>query len=127
MRKDRRSLLRTCIWLLLFCPPVSAFGADQVTLQFIWKNQFQFAGYYVARELGFYEDAGLDVTIKEYEVGTDVTADVVSQTAHFGVGRSSLILERMEGQPVFLLSAIFQHSPFMLLAKERGDLQEVAD
>jgi len=37
--------------------PVSAFGADKVALQLIWKNQFQFAGYYVARELGFYNDA----------------------------------------------------------------------
>ncbi len=109
-------LLRTCIGLLLCCLPVSAFGADKVSLQLIWKNQFQFAGYYVARELGFYDDAGLDVTIKEYEFGTDVTADVVSQRADFGVGRSSLILEHMEGKPVFLLSAIFQHSPFMLLA-----------
>jgi ABC-type nitrate/sulfonate/bicarbonate transport system substrate-binding protein len=43
------------------------------------------------------------------------------------VGRSSLILESMEGKPVFLLSAIFQHSPFMLLAKKRADLKEVAD
>ena len=47
------------------------------------------------------------MTIKEYEVGTDVTADVVSQKAHFGVGRSSLILESMEGKSVFLLSSIF--------------------
>ena len=96
MVKFTRFLLRTCIWLLLFCLPVSAFGADKVSLQLIWKNQFQFAGYYVARELGFYEDAGLDVTIKEYEFGIDITADVMSQKAHFGVGQSSLILESME-------------------------------
>ena len=43
--------------VLLFCLPVSAFGADKVTLLLIWENQFQFAGYYVARELGFYDDA----------------------------------------------------------------------
>jgi len=41
----------------LFCLPVSAFGADKVTPQLIRKNQFQLAGYYVARELGFYDDA----------------------------------------------------------------------
>ena len=127
MGKYRRSFLCMCTGLLLFCLPVSAFGTDKVTLQLIWKNQFQFAGYYVAKERGFYDDAGLDVTIKEYEFGMDVTADVVSQKADFGVGRSSLILESMEGKPVFLLSAIFQHSPFMLLAKKRADLKEVAD
>jgi two-component system sensor histidine kinase/response regulator len=127
MLKYQRLFFRICLGLLLFWLPVSAFGADQVTLQLIWKNQFQFAGYYVARELGFYDEAGLDVTINEYDFGTDVTEDVVSGRAHFGVSRSSLILESMEGKPVFLLSAIFQHSPFMLLAKKREDLKEVAD
>ncbi len=96
MEKYQRLLLGTCIWFLLFCLPVSTIAADKVTLQLIWKNQFQFAGYYVAKELGFYADAGLDVSIKEYEFGTDVTEEVVSQRAHFGVSRSSLILERME-------------------------------
>jgi ABC-type nitrate/sulfonate/bicarbonate transport system substrate-binding protein len=57
MGKYLRFILCTCIWFLLFCLPVSAFGADKVTLQLIWKNQLQFAGYYVARELGFYDDA----------------------------------------------------------------------
>ena len=94
MEKCQCLLLRTCIWFLLFCLPVSALGAEKVALQLIWKNQFQFAGYYVAKELGFYADAGLDVTINEYEFGTDVTEDVISQSAHFGVGRSSLILEK---------------------------------
>ena len=31
---------------------------EKVTLQLIWKNQFQFAGYYAAKEKGFYEDVG---------------------------------------------------------------------
>ena len=38
--------------------------ADQVTLQLKWVTQAQFAGYYVAKDKGFYEEEGLDVTIK---------------------------------------------------------------
>ena len=57
MGKYQPLLLHTGIWFLLFCLPVSAFSVDKVTLQLIWKNQFQFADYYVARELGFYDDA----------------------------------------------------------------------
>jgi polar amino acid transport system substrate-binding protein len=127
MKSYQRLLIHTWIYLLLFCLPVVSFGADKVTLQLDWKNQFQFAGYYVAKELGFYADAGLDVTIKEYESETDVADDVVSRKAHFGIGRSSLILESMEGKPVYLLSAIFQHSPFMLQVKKRFDLELVSD
>ena len=42
----------------------AAHAADQVTLQLKWVTQAQFAGYYVAKDKGFYKDAGLDVTIK---------------------------------------------------------------
>src|SRR5580704_17651717 len=42
----------------------SAQAADPVTIQLKWVTQAQFAGYIVAKEKGFYKDAGLDVTIK---------------------------------------------------------------
>jgi NitT/TauT family transport system substrate-binding protein len=38
-------------------------AADKVTLQLKYITQTQFAGYYVAKDKGFYKDAGLDVTI----------------------------------------------------------------
>ena len=42
----------------------SAQAADKVTLQLKWVTQAQFAGYYVAKDKGFYKEEGLDVTIK---------------------------------------------------------------
>ena len=36
----------------------------KLTLQLKWVTQAQFAGYYVAKAKGFYDEAGLDVTIK---------------------------------------------------------------
>ncbi|KGF69868.1 nitrate ABC transporter substrate-binding protein [Hoeflea sp. BAL378] len=42
----------------------AAQAADKVTLQLKWVAQSQFAGYYVAKDKGFYEEAGLDVEIK---------------------------------------------------------------
>jgi NitT/TauT family transport system substrate-binding protein len=41
-----------------------AWAADAVTLQLKWVTQAQFAGYYVAKDKGFYTEEGLDVTIK---------------------------------------------------------------
>ncbi|MDO8883838.1 ABC transporter substrate-binding protein [Pseudotabrizicola sp.] len=38
--------------------------AEDVTLQLKWVTQAQFAGYYVAKDKGFYEEEGLTVTIK---------------------------------------------------------------
>ena len=40
-----------------------AASAEDVTLQLKWVAQAQFAGYYVAKEKGFYDEEGLDVTI----------------------------------------------------------------
>ena len=39
-------------------------AADKLTLQLKWVTQAQFAGYYVAKDKGFYSEEGLDVTIK---------------------------------------------------------------
>ncbi|MDG2283953.1 MAG: ABC transporter substrate-binding protein, partial [Alphaproteobacteria bacterium] len=40
----------------------AAIAKDAVTLQLKWVTQAQFAGYYVAKDKGFYDEAGLDVT-----------------------------------------------------------------
>ena len=52
-----------------------AFADDAVTLQLKWVTQAQFAGYYVAKDKGFYTDEGLDVTIKPG--GPDVAPEQV--------------------------------------------------
>src|SRR5690606_14910860 len=39
-------------------------AADSVTLQLRWVAQAQFAGYYVAKDKGFYDEENLDVEIK---------------------------------------------------------------
>src|SRR5437899_12669719 len=36
----------------------------KLTLQLKWVTQAQFAGYFVAKDKGFYKDENLDVTIK---------------------------------------------------------------
>jgi len=41
----------------------TALAQDALTMQLKWVTQAQFAGYYVARDKGFYEEENLDVTI----------------------------------------------------------------
>src|ERR1700690_2014586 len=48
---------------------------DKVTLQLKWVTQAQFAGYYVAKDKGFYKEDGLDLTIKPG--GPDVAPEQV--------------------------------------------------
>jgi diguanylate cyclase (GGDEF)-like protein len=112
--------MRFMLFLLL---AVSLFGApEKVSLQLLWKNQFQFAGFYIAKEKGFYADAGLDVEIKEHDYSVNVIEDVLAQKSTYGVGRSSLLIQRSKGKPLIVLSAIFQSSPSVLISLEKDIL-----
>ncbi|WP_193112695.1 diguanylate cyclase [Sulfurimonas marina] len=88
---------------------------EKISLQLEWLHQFQFAGYYIAKERGYYDVVGLDVTIKEMKTDVDVVKEVISKKSEYGIGRSSLLVDRAEGDPVVLLGAIFQHSPSVLI------------
>lgn len=107
-------------FLLFFLLSLSLFGAEEkVSLQLIWKHQFQFAGFYVAKEKGFYKDVGLDVELKEHNPSVNVVEDVLSQKSTYGIGRSSLLIYRSQGKPIVVLSAIFQSSPSVLITTNK--------
>ena len=107
--------------------PSNAHALDAVTLQLKWHHAFQFAGYYAAKEQGYYSDAGLDVAIQKARPGDDPVKNVLDGKAHYGVGNSSLILARNSGHPVVVLATIFQHSPVVLIARPQGPVQGIHD
>ena len=89
--------------------------AEKVTVQLKWLHSFQFAGYYAAREKGYYADEGLDVTLLERIPGTEITARVLDGHAQYGVHDSGLLLDRLNGKPVVAIAGIFQHNPLVFL------------
>ena len=104
-----------------------AFALDKVTLQLKWANAYQFAGYYAAKEMSYYQDAGLDVQIKPLQPGIDVVQEVVSGRANFATGTSGLLVARQDGAPVVVLASIFQHSPYVLIARKFKENQSIHD
>ena len=100
---------------------------DKVTLQLKWTHAFQFAGYYAAKEKGFYQQVGLDVEILPARPESHPVLSVLSGKAQFGIGNSSLLLARQVGQPVVVLGVIFQHSPMVILARYDNPTQSVHD
>ena len=101
--------------------------SHKISLQLLWKHQFEFAGFYIAKEKGFYKDAGIEVDIKEYDFGTNIVNDVLTGKSDIGIGRSSLVLDKLSGKEVVLLSALYQSSPYVLISKQRPDLQKIKD
>jgi NitT/TauT family transport system substrate-binding protein len=103
-------------------------AADSVTLQLKWVTQAQFAGYYVAQEKGFYEEAGLDVTINPG--GPDIAppqliagggADVIVDWM------PSALAARERGVPLVNIAQPFKNSGMMLTCRAETGITSPED
>lgn len=126
-----------CLWVFLFSFLGSLFlnapnalakeKLEKVTLQLKWFHQFQFAGYYAALNKGFYNEAGLNVTIIERDLRRNPIDQVLSGKADFGVSNSEVLLHYLRGKEVVLLASIFQHSPLVFISKTQPLLHTAQD
>ncbi|HRD48064.1 MAG: transporter substrate-binding domain-containing protein [Candidatus Competibacter sp.] len=96
---------------------ISAPPLEKVSLQLVWKHQFEFAGFYAAIKKGFYRDQGLEVELREYEQGLDILNEVQSGRATYGIANGSVIGWRIGGQPITLLANYFKKAPLVLLGQ----------
>lgn len=99
---------------------------DKVVLQLRWDHQFQFAGYYAAYRLGFYEDEGIDLEIKSAFQGDKVLdgpTEISEGRADFGVGVANLLIAEDSGHALMLVASIFQQSAveYCTLLENRGN------
>ena len=112
----------------LFCLTSSAYAQlESVSVQLKWKHQFQFAGFYMALEKGYYKDVGLDVKLIEGGPEKSAVNHVVNETSAYGVTSTGALLERSQGKAVKALGAIFQHSPLALLVLKKKGLEKISD
>src|SRR5262245_4287129 len=84
---------------------------DKVTLQLKWVPQAQFAGYYVARELGYYKDQCLEVTILPGGLDIEPEEVVGRGAAQFAIAwQPSMLAARDRGVPLQAIAQVFQYS-----------------
>ncbi len=94
---------------------------ESVRLQLKWRHQFQFAGYYAALEKGYFREAGFAVELLPGKPGLNPSDALLSGQAEFAVMSPAVLLERQQGRPLVVVSAIFQHSANVLLTrKDKG-------
>lgn len=91
---------------------------EKVSIQLDWKYQFEYAGYIAAKEKGFYQEAGLDVELREYHKGIDVVSDVLSHKAQYGIYNSSIVVENGRVRPIVLMATYLQHSPLVFVSQK---------
>lgn len=82
-----------------------------VRLQLQWVTQSQFAGYYAAKDQGFYDEACLDVTILQGAVEIVPQQVVASGDAEFGIAWVPKVLaSREQGVDLVNIAQVFQRS-----------------
>ncbi|GAB4263755.1 MAG: ABC transporter substrate-binding protein [Pararhodobacter sp.] len=103
-------------------------GMDDVTLQLKWVTQAQFAGYYVALANGYYEEEGLNVTIRPG--GPDIAPVQVLMGGGADVmvdWMPSALAAREQGAPVVNIAQPFVRSGMMLTCLAESGIQTPAD
>jgi NitT/TauT family transport system substrate-binding protein len=84
---------------------------DPVRLQLQWVAQAQFAGYFVAKDLGFYEDECLDVEILEGAVEIVPQTVLASGGAEFGLAWvPKALVSRTQGADIINIAQVFERS-----------------
>lgn len=98
---------------------------EKVSLQLEWKYQFEFAGFIMAKEKGFYQEAGLDVDLVEYEMGIDTVESALTGKTNYAIHNSSVVIDDGHLQPIILLATYFQQSPLVLVTSK--DIKSPSD
>lgn len=116
---------KNLVYLILILFSTFLNANEKVVLQLKWFHQFQFAGYYAAKEKGFYDEVGLDVEIKERDLKYNNIDEVINGNAQYGIADSILILYKLKQQPVVIVSPIFQHSPSVFISLKKSNISSV--
>jgi NitT/TauT family transport system substrate-binding protein len=106
----------------------TAMAADKVTLQLKWVAQAQFAGYFVAKDKGFYEEAGLDVEIKPG--GPDIAPEQVIAGGGADVivtWMGAALTAREKGVPLVNIAQPYKKAGMQLVCPKAGPVQTEAD
>ncbi|GBD42988.1 Riboflavin-binding protein RibY [bacterium HR40] len=123
---QRTSLAGAALACAVAAAPAAA-DTVPIALQLKWFPQAQFAGYFVAKDKGFYAEEGLDVTLLPIGDQSPIQT-VVSGAADFGTTWiADLLAAREKGLPVVHIAQVFQRSGFAMVALKATGLKDLCD
>jgi len=114
--------------LALSMATAPAMAADEVKLQLKWVTQAQFAGYYVAKDKGFYSEEDLDVTILPGGPDIAPTQVIAGGGADVTVEwMPAALAAREKGLPLVNIAQPFKSSGMMLTCWKDAGIASPAD
>src|SRR5580692_3135929 len=123
-----RRIVTSVAILVLSAMSVAAQAAESATVRLKWFHQAQFAGFYVAKEKGYYRDAGLDIDIQLGGPDFPAVQMVSGGNEQFGVtGADQILIARSKGVPVVAIAVIFRRNPFVLFSLAKSGIKAPTD
>jgi NitT/TauT family transport system substrate-binding protein len=107
---------------------LQAQAADKITLQLKWVTQAQFAGYFVAKDKGFYDEEGLDVEIKPG--GPNIAPEQVIAGGGADVivdWMGAALAAREKGVPLVNIAQPYKDGGLEIVCPKDGPIKSVAD
>lgn len=127
----KSALLVLLIVFLMQSTIALATDKEKVVLQLRWNNQFQFAGYYVAKWFGYYEEEGLDVDIRSAFCDASkilyAPKEVSEGRADFGIGSVDILIAQNNGADLSVIASLFQRSPVEYYMKSGTPYNSIVD
>ncbi len=123
-----KNIIKTILAGAMALSAGAVIAAENITLQLKWVTQAQFAGYYVAKDKGFYEEEGLNVTIKPG--GPDIAPAQVLAGGGADViidWMPSALATREKGVPLVNIAQPFKRSGMMLTCRKDSGIKTPED
>jgi ABC-type nitrate/sulfonate/bicarbonate transport system substrate-binding protein len=101
---------------------------DKVSVRMKWFFAGTMTGWFAGVENGFYNDAGIDLSIHPGGPDNNAVKLVASGTDTFGVaGADEVLLARENGVPIVAIAVLFKESPIGFISKKGKGIKSPAD
>ena len=105
-----------------------AAAESPLRVQLLWYHQSQFAGFYVADALGYFEREGISVELIPGGHGIDPMQTLVNESAEVAVGwMSDAMLARLAGAEIVNFAQILHRPGTMLVCRRHAGIASVND
>jgi NitT/TauT family transport system substrate-binding protein len=133
--KWRRGLMRKSIFSILFFLLVFGFAAQsfakaaQVKYRLKWLFNTSVAGDIYADAKGYFEDAGLKVTVKEGSPEKNAINELELRYADFGVASADQVIRALDkGADIFVIAQLFQVNPMQwIYRRDKPEIKTLQD
>jgi NitT/TauT family transport system substrate-binding protein len=117
---------------LAACGQTGSAGATtplhHLTLGLTYVPDVQFAPFYVADQLGYYKEAGLDVTLRHHGFNeSEFAAISANREDAIFAGGDEILQARAQGVPLVYVAQVFTRYPVALIVPADSPIQTVAD